>query len=67
MSNILRTRKYDLAMELTVVKHAVVRDIEATDLDAAIKAARARIKAGQVEWGNAQVGDELVEIIKVIG
>lgn len=59
--------KYDLALDLTVVKHAVVRDIDAPDLDAAIKEARALIRKGAVEWGNAEVGDELVEIIKVIG
>lgn len=50
--------------EVTIVKQAKVR-VSAPTAAEAIQQAELRVKRGDVDWGNAEVGGKTVDIVEV--
>lgn len=56
--------EYEVFHEVTIVKQAKVR-VKAPNVAEAIKEAELRVKAGDVDWGNAEIGQTFVDIVEV--
>jgi hypothetical protein len=57
--------RYVVSMETTIVKQVTVRDIEAPSLARAVEIANERVKKGDVDWGNVEIGHQFVDVVEV--
>lgn len=57
-------KTYVVHMETTIVKYSTVRIKNAQSIADAVEQARQRLKANDVDWGLAEVGQQFLDVVE---